>query len=225
MSTGFSGSDTRGLSQLEREIEYRLGRMKHMDVFTDDFSPPGSRESVPGSNPSKPGFVADAHTDQSTADDNSRNHSDLKPMAAAGNAREQGELDNIDYIESKHTVGIKTERDQFPGSKPASDSARFDSHQTDPARLAAEVRRDIHRSLSAPQYQERVKDSMVRARAQGRVTFSSNSAVISGLDADSAAALAATLENDPFFTSVMKSYSSGSFTVAAKFGAVDGRKL
>lgn len=44
MSNGFANSTTRGMGKFEREVE---SRMKRLDVFTDDFSPPELRKLRP----------------------------------------------------------------------------------------------------------------------------------------------------------------------------------
>lgn len=45
MSSGFAGSDTRGINSVEKEVELRLSRL---DTFTEDFRPPGTGEQAPG---------------------------------------------------------------------------------------------------------------------------------------------------------------------------------
>lgn len=139
MSTGFAGGATRKFKSVEHEVESRL---KRMDVFTDDFSPPGASEKFPGSDFTKRNApYEDKHTD----------------MAAAGNAREQPVLDEIDQQEHDFNAPLKPGHDQFPGALSApkppkqdpygedwpdkinfeakSEVGAFDPHQTDPTRL------------------------------------------------------------------------------------------
>jgi hypothetical protein len=124
MSTGYTGSDTRGLSDLDHEIEYRLGsikepprnrlqdKLKHMDIFTDEFSPPGAREAAPGANFHKPERpYADSHADQPAAAEPG-----FVRAAAAGRADDQKEYDSLDEAVAKYDKAIKDWEDQFPGS-------------------------------------------------------------------------------------------------------------
>lgn len=45
LSDGFAGTGTKQSGGVEKEVESRL---KKLDVFTDEFSPPGTGESGPG---------------------------------------------------------------------------------------------------------------------------------------------------------------------------------
>jgi hypothetical protein len=121
LSSGFSGSTTRSASELDREVETRM--KKRLDVFTDDFSPPGSFESSKGGDNRKPGFTATPHDDYSQAEDNSRNHDPkLRPMKAGqvgqdGADISQDEMDAIDANEHAFNSPIKKPSSQFPGAK------------------------------------------------------------------------------------------------------------
>lgn len=159
MSTGFSGSTTRSLGGLTKEVESRL-KTKKLDVFTDDFSPPGTAESFKGSDFDKPnnGYQK-PHDDTSSKDSTSS-------LAAAGNAKDQPKLDEIDRVANMFEVGIKPEKDQFPGAKlkkePASDNAAFDVHATDPARLKSSdgpetIEKEMNRRLSKLEHTEELK--------------------------------------------------------------------
>lgn len=120
LSSGFAGSTTRSLNltDLEKEIEYRLsGDLKHLDVFTDDFSPPGATEQVRGADFRKQPQGNKPHDDYSQAEDNSFNHGVEKKMAAAGNAKDQEYLDEIDQSLHDFYSKVKNPSEQFPGAK------------------------------------------------------------------------------------------------------------
>lgn len=93
LSDGFAGANTRSLSDLEREIEYRLGNLTHMDIFTDSLKPDEFGESTPGADYSKQKYLN------------------------VGNVKEQEELDDMDKEAYADEVKIKDPKDQFPGSK------------------------------------------------------------------------------------------------------------
>ena len=141
LSTGFTGSATRGSSGFDREVESRLHRL---DMFTDEFSPPYSREIFPGADFTKRSAPYEAKHDMETPeadpqfwDKSIRAHSE-KHMHAAGDPKEQDKLDWLDEIAHKMEAPIKSPYDQFPGAVDMSDHkeiASFDPHQTDPARL------------------------------------------------------------------------------------------
>ncbi len=109
MSNGFANSTTRGMGKFEREVE---SRMKRLDVFTDDFSPPGTAEVTPGQNTQKTNNnYQDKHTDEA--------HPDLKNpvrMAQVGNPKVQQEMDNLDREQDAYEKPIKKSKDAFPGS-------------------------------------------------------------------------------------------------------------
>jgi len=108
LSNSFAGSSTRTLEGLTREVEKRL------DVFTDDFSPPGSREQVPGADFSKTSNnYQDRHTDESP-------HPDLpihvkSDTLSVGDPNIQKYLDNLDKEVQQYEAQIKTPKEQFPG--------------------------------------------------------------------------------------------------------------
>lgn len=146
LSSGFAGAETRGMSELDREIEMRLaGKPKRLDTFTDDFGPPGTGEFGPGADPSKPGASGGY----------GKKHEDTTPeadpsftLAAAGNAREQNESGTVDADVQKYNAHVKKYGEQFPGAQlgkqdPASPNAAFDIHQTDPTRLRKEIKHDL----------------------------------------------------------------------------------
>jgi hypothetical protein len=134
LSTGFTGSATRGMSGLDKEVEARMS--KRLDVFTDDFSPPGTSESFPGGNFNK----RDAPY--------GKPHDDFAPEAdpkfwkkglhSAGDPADQEKMDWLDQMANSLEAPIKNPYDQFPGDVDMEDHkeiAKFDPHQTDPARL------------------------------------------------------------------------------------------
>lgn len=112
MSDGFSGSSTRGLDSLEKEIEYRLGQMR-MDVFTKDFSPPGTAEVVSGQDVQRGIQPFEAPHDDSPA----RAPKGFVRGSAAGNADDQAEVDAMDVREQARSGKIKSPKEQFPMKK------------------------------------------------------------------------------------------------------------
>lgn len=121
MSKGFGGAATRGIGGLDREVESRLGAAtKRLDVFTDEFSPPGISETTPGQDVSKGNApYGKPHDDSPARADRSFT------LAASGNARDQEPLDEIDAIEQQRNGGIKPPSEQFPGD-PNEFSARLE---------------------------------------------------------------------------------------------------
>jgi hypothetical protein len=129
------------MGTLDREVEARLmgkGR-KLLDVFTEDFERDHAAEGA-GSK-SKP----------NASGGYGKKHEDSLPEADPSFTLDKGQekLDQIDLIEQQIEARIKGQDDQFPGSKlrdkPTNPdvSAPFDVHQTDPARLKAEVQKDL----------------------------------------------------------------------------------
>lgn len=105
------------MSNFSREVETRLAtgkRGKRLDTFTDDFSPPGTAESSPGANRTKPGTSGGyqkPHDDSpATAEPG------FVRAAAAGNAKDQEPLDEIDAQTQRQEGGIKKPSAQFPGT-------------------------------------------------------------------------------------------------------------
>lgn len=143
MSTGFSGAFSKRLGE----------RTKELDTFTDDFSPPGATDANAAPNKDNGGYGK-------TRDDQIPRADPSFTGAERGDAKpDQEALDIIDECEQIITGGIKPIKDQMPGMPDekvdgpesfdrkvekklahlaASDNAKFDPHQTDPARLSAE---------------------------------------------------------------------------------------
>lgn len=112
MSNGFAGNTTKTLYEIERELENRYEKSmskKRLDVFTDDFNPPGAVEHVPGGNYKKRGDTGIKHED-------SVPEADKSFTLAAGKAEEQEPMDVMDADEYRKEVGIKKYGEQFPGS-------------------------------------------------------------------------------------------------------------
>lgn len=114
MSGSFTGATTRSFEEVDREIESRIAGRK------------GREYQAP--------------------------HDDKRPVAdpsftlsAAGPDKNPSmrDLDNIDRQVQKHDGAIKPPSEQFPMKKPAGDVSGFDPNQTDPARLRAEIRKDL----------------------------------------------------------------------------------
>lgn len=139
MSTGFGGATTKTYSDVTHEVETRLAKLKGLDRFTDDFSPPGTAEFTPGQDPDKDsGGYGKPQDNTSSATSTSTIPSNLESSPF-----KQELLDEIDEGEQRATATIKPVEEQFPGSQmkkplriPASDNAGFDVHSTDPARLS-----------------------------------------------------------------------------------------
>lgn len=137
MSSGFTGGSTRGMSELDHEIEYRLGsikeppvnrlqdKLKHMDIFTDEFDPPGEHEQVPGADFNKRSApYGKAHDDSPARSPNGFIRGSKTPeqdayektLQPAGRADDQIEYDALDEAMAKYDKAIKDYEDQFPGS-------------------------------------------------------------------------------------------------------------
>jgi hypothetical protein len=123
LSSGFAGSTTKSLGNVSREVEDRILNRPpfladafnptKMDVFTDEFSPPGAAEIAPGQDVTKnKNPFQDKHSDFA-----GETRQFIKKMAAAGRASDQEMLDDMDDQMHKEQSPIKPERDQFPGSK------------------------------------------------------------------------------------------------------------
>lgn len=110
LSTAFAGSTTRGASKLEHEVNRR------MDMFTDEFSPPGASEAFPGGNFKKSTLPYGAPHDE-LVPETKRDFWDKRTLAAAGNASEQEPMDALDLIEQRFNASVKKYTDQFPGAK------------------------------------------------------------------------------------------------------------
>lgn len=172
MSNSFSGSSTRGMSELDREIESRTmsvataEKKKRLDVFTDDFGGRGTSEQVPGADftKSKQPFE-DSHDDTSSADIPRRqNDKGLRPMAAAGRASDQQGLNDVDAIESQIQQRIKPEQDQFPGAKKMSSEKKLamDTNMSG-EQFSGEVEKRMEKKLSAVDHGSVVKSYVVDA--------------------------------------------------------------
>lgn len=98
------------MGKVEREIEKRT---KHLDVFTDEFNPPYSREIAPGQDTSKRrGGYQKPHDD--------KQEPDLKNpirLGYAGKASDQESLDALDRQVQQYEAQIKLPKEQFPGGK------------------------------------------------------------------------------------------------------------
>lgn len=127
LSTGFAGSGTKSAGGVDKEVEARLG-LTRMDIFTDEFSPPGASEKFPGADFNKrEAPYGDKHTDnlsESKINPETSEGTGTRPaqMAASGRASDQEGLDRIDAREKE--------------INDASDNAKFDVHAVDPARLS-----------------------------------------------------------------------------------------
>lgn len=112
LSTGFGGASTKGFDSIDREVESRMKRAR-MDVFTDDFTPPGSFDAFNGGDYSKPGFIADPHSDYSSDDDNSQNHNpNLKPMSLDDKIDKK--LANIESYKGRKIWAYRKMKDFYP---------------------------------------------------------------------------------------------------------------
>jgi hypothetical protein len=142
LSTAFSGSATRGMSEFDKEVETRM--FKRMDVFTDDFSPPGTSQSSPGQDNSKRNAPYEKpHDDFIPQADPQFWDKSKRPWAkqlhSAGDPKDQEKMDWLDGMEDQIQKPIKNPYDQFPGTidmKDHAEIAGFDSHLTDPATLS-----------------------------------------------------------------------------------------
>lgn len=130
LSTGCTGSATRGMSEFDREVETRMSNRKSLDMFTDEFYPPYSSETFPGADFTKRSAPYQARHDIYTPesdpqfwDKSIRAHPEKgyganlkKHMHAAGDFHDQEKMDWLDEREHRFNAGIKPERDQFPGA-------------------------------------------------------------------------------------------------------------
>lgn len=110
MSTGFTGAATRGMEEVDREIETRLTRMS----FSDDFAPGGSvEEKTPGQDVSK----GNGDTYGKPHDDFAPSEPDRpSPLDVSKDAREQAASDLVDRQQQIIEGGIKPEANQLPGA-------------------------------------------------------------------------------------------------------------
>lgn len=128
LSNGFTGGSTRGMGTFMQELEIR---MKKLDLFTDEFSPPGAAEKVPGADFTKrTAPYAKPH-------DNTVPEAKFRGMAAAGDPKDQEPADVLDRIEYRIQAPIKNPYNEFPGSyqdkEIVNDLGAFDPVQTDPS--------------------------------------------------------------------------------------------
>lgn len=138
-------------------------------VFPEDFAPgsDASRDVPRGTIAGKRAAPYEAaHDDIPSGESRYRTARELRRevlMAAAGDVKDQEPMNRIDEAEQRRTGHIKPPGEQFPmkarpaelpktvvsgvrgrlSKEPASEVAAFDVHATDPARLRAEVRRDV----------------------------------------------------------------------------------
>jgi len=116
MSSGFTGSSTRGMSDLDREIEYRLGNVKYMDVFTNDFSPPGAADTEPWHDTTKGKEYQKPHDDYPAGRPIGTRSTRPSRLHAAGDPKDQAPMDLDDAITQRIQAPIKNPNDQFPGA-------------------------------------------------------------------------------------------------------------
>ena len=142
LSSGFTSSVTRGMSEFDKEVETRM--FQRLDVFTDDFSPPGTSESFPGGDFNKRSApYQKPHDDfDPEADpqfwDKTKAGPWAKQLHSAGDPKDQEKMDWLDKVSNAFEVPVKNPYDQFPGTIDMQDhkkETRFDPHLTDPARL------------------------------------------------------------------------------------------
>lgn len=142
MSSGFAGSNTKGMGGFDREVEARLAKLegrtkKKLDIFTDEFSPPGVSEISPGQDVSKGKSYQQPHDDTIPEADPKFTQ---KGLAPAGDPAVQPEMDAMDQIQHEIQAKIKKPEDQFPGVKmkkkmSGSDNASIPFAATDPERI------------------------------------------------------------------------------------------
>lgn len=108
MSDGFAGANTKSVTSFQREVE---ARMKSLDIFKDDFSPPGTGELGPGENPNKPdnGYGA-VHSEN----------------AALDSDKAQSAMDDIDEEVQQREGGIPSIDDEVPRESEMSGPEGFD---------------------------------------------------------------------------------------------------
>lgn len=160
LSSSFASSATRSMSEFDRMVESRMS--KRLDVFTDDFSPPGTAEISPGQDVNKRSApYGKKHEDYiPQSDPNFWQKGREGPWASqlprkmhsAGDPKDQQPMDDLDETEYRHEAPIKKSGDQFPGIPKVVHNpydefpgdvdmedhkkiAGFDPHLTDPARL------------------------------------------------------------------------------------------
>lgn len=120
LSNSFAGSWSRKSEDAIAEVERRATKNEiytKLDVFTDEFSPPYTGELGPGQNPNKssqPFEDKQALFAENTLP-SAFNKKVQKSMAAAGNARDQAMLDEIDEVENKFNVKPVTINKPVPG--------------------------------------------------------------------------------------------------------------
>lgn len=108
MSSGFSGSATRSLNQVTREIETRM----QSNQFHDDFEPrSGALVETDEQIVKKSGPYEKPHDDFAPEADPS-----FSRMGAAGDPREQEPMDALDREVQQFYARIKDPADQFPMS-------------------------------------------------------------------------------------------------------------
>lgn len=147
LSNSYSGSTTRSVRDVTKEIESRM--TKRMDVFTDDFQPPGASEISPGQDTSKRSApygkphddtrpVADPSFWQKGREGPWANQLPRNQLHSAGDPQDQEKMDWLDEMVYQTEAPIKSPYDQFPGNISMDDhkkDTRFDPHLTDPATL------------------------------------------------------------------------------------------
>lgn len=112
MSKGFTGAATRGMEEIDREIETRLTKL---DAFTDEFSPPGVAEKTPGQDYSK----GDGDTYGKPHDDIAPSEPDRPaPLDVSKSAEEQAASDIVDRQQQIIEGGLKPQNSQLPGANP-----------------------------------------------------------------------------------------------------------
>lgn len=225
MSTGFAGSSTRDLDGFEREVETRM--RKRLDIFTDDFDPPGTSEAFPGGNFNKQRqYPGKPHDDFSQAEDNSRNHDPrYKPMHNPG-PKAQGDQEAFDALDEAAYLDdarIKPPDEQFPGKPHTRGGPRLKRLAEKPGDGPEAFNRAVERKLSASSYKDNFIHSTPHAVSR---TVSSSDAAATFDDDESSRGAAVALENNPCFDKVVRrKQSDGSIIVSCKFAQVDGRKL
>jgi hypothetical protein len=132
------------MSGFEREVEARMS--KKLDVFTDEFSPPGATDGFPGGDFSKRGAPYGKPHEDSTPDaDPSFWDKSIRArhkLHSAGDPADQEKMDWLDEQVYKIEAPIKNPYDQFPGDVDMQDHKKiggFDEHSTDPTKLSASM--------------------------------------------------------------------------------------
>jgi len=193
MSTGFTGSDTRSMGKFEREVEKRL------DVFTEDFSPPGVSEKFPGS-------------DFSKSDNNYQDkHADYRPearrdftLAASGRAEDIDDFDSEDH-------GIKKYNEQFPGSHMENFSDKVEK----------KLEGEIEKKLSSTEYAQKLKNHIQESHISGAATGVNGKRFVVTCSTQDADRLGKSLENDSCFKNIRVSEGK----VHGEFSDIDGYHL